>query len=81
MRGLTDEEQHDAGVKGGVRVEKSVGPAAFAGIEPGDIILMVNNTPISSPMQFRDKVESSGHSLALLVERNGEQMFVTIDVG
>ncbi|WP_434667580.1 PDZ domain-containing protein [Paraburkholderia sp. A3BS-1L] len=80
VRGLMAEEQHDAGVKSGVRVEKSVGPAAFAGIEPGDIILMVNNTPISSPMQFRDKVESSGHSLALLVERNGEQMFVTIDV-
>lgn len=81
VRGLTAEEQHDAGVKGGVRVVESAGPAAFAGIEAGDIILMVDNKPISSPMQFRDKVDSSGRSLALLVERNGERMFVTMDTG
>ncbi|WP_156966227.1 PDZ domain-containing protein [Paraburkholderia bannensis] len=71
VRGLTSEKQPAQGVRGGVRVEKSVGSAVFAGIEPGDIILMVDNTPVSGPRQFHDKVESSGHALALLVERSG----------
>ena len=81
VRGLTPEEQREAGVKGGVRVERSVGPAAFAGIEPGDVILMVNNTPVSNPAQFRQKVENSRNAVALLVLRNGKRMFVTIDIG
>ena len=81
VRGLTPDEQHEIGVKGGVRVEKSAGPAAFAGIEPGDVILMVNNTRVSSPAQFRQKIEKSGNAVALLVLRDGERMFVTLDIG
>jgi len=81
VRGLTAGEQRETGVKGGVRVEKSAGPAAFAGIEPGDIIVMVNSTPVSNPTQFRQNVEHSGRSVALLVQRNDRRMFVTIDVG
>ncbi|APA89184.2 PDZ domain-containing protein [Paraburkholderia sprentiae WSM5005] len=81
VRGLTAQEQRDAGVKGGVRVEKSTGPAAVAGIEPGDIILMVDSTHVSSPAQFRQKVGNSGNALALLVQRHGQRRFVTIDMG
>ncbi len=50
-----------------------------AGIKPGDIILMVNDAAVASPDQFRRKVESAGSSVALLVDRNRERMFVTID--
>ncbi|WP_434667084.1 PDZ domain-containing protein [Paraburkholderia sp. A3BS-1L] len=81
VRELTPDERREVGAKGGVRVEKSVGPAAFAGIEPGDIILMVNNTRVSSPDQFRQKVKKSGNAVALLVLRNGERIFVTLDMG
>ncbi|WP_042272743.1 trypsin-like peptidase domain-containing protein [Paraburkholderia heleia] len=81
VRGLTPDEQREIGARGGVRVEKSVGPAAFAGIEPGDVILMVNNARVSSPAQFRQKVETSGNAIALLVLRNGQRMFVTLDIG
>lgn len=81
VRGLTPDEQREAGVKGGVRVEKSVGPAAFAGIEPGDVILMVNNSPVSNPTQFRQKIQKSGNAVALLVQRDGQRMFVTLEIG
>lgn len=81
VRKLTPDEQREVGTRGGVRVEKSVGPAAFAGIEPGDVILMVNNARISNPNQFRQKIEKSSNAVALLVWRNGERMFVTIDIG
>lgn len=55
VRELTPDEQRAVGAKGGVRVEKSVGLAAFAGIEPGDIILMVNNARVSNPASFGKK--------------------------
>lgn len=80
VRGLTAQERQAAGVTGGVRVEQSVGPAALSGIQPGDIILMVNNARISSASQFRQRMEKSGNSVALLVEHAGHQMFVTIGV-
>ena len=78
VRSLTSEERHDAGITGGVRVERSVGAAALSGIEPGDIILMVDSMPVSGATQFRQKVEKIGNPLALLVQRDGHQMFVTI---
>ncbi|SDH40240.1 trypsin-like peptidase domain-containing protein [Paraburkholderia phenazinium] len=80
VRGLTPQERDAAGVREGVRVEQSVGPAAMSGIQPGDIILMVNNVRVSSVAQFRQRIERSGKSVALLVEHDGHQMFVTIDV-
>ncbi|WP_262421518.1 PDZ domain-containing protein [Paraburkholderia sp. UCT31] len=81
VRGLTAQERHDAGVEGGVLVEKSTGAGALAGIEPGDIILMVDSTHVSSPAQFRRKAANSGNAVALLVQRDGQRMFVTIDMG
>lgn len=81
VRSLTPEEQHQAGVEGGVRVIGSTGPGAVAGIEPGDVILMVDNKPISNPAQFRKIVGRGGNEVALLVQRNGERMFVTIETG
>ncbi|WP_233849283.1 trypsin-like peptidase domain-containing protein [Paraburkholderia sp. HD33-4] len=81
VRGLTAQERRDAGVESGVRVEKSTGAAALAGVEPGDIILMVDSTHVSSPAQFRQKAGNSGNAVALLVQRNGQRMFVSIDIG
>lgn len=81
VRGLTPQERQAAGVSGGVRVEQSVGPAALSGIQPGDIILMVNNARVSSAAQFRQRIGKNGNSVALLVKHDGHQMFVTIEAG
>ncbi|WP_257251561.1 PDZ domain-containing protein [Burkholderia cepacia] len=80
VRNLTRDEQRTMGVQGGVRVEQSRGPAAFAGIEPGDIILTVGNTPVTSAVQFLKQIARSGRAVALLVDRNGTRMFMTMDV-
>ncbi len=80
VRNLTRDEKRAAGIQGGVRVEQSSGPAAFAGIEPGDIILKVDNASVSSAGQFLTRISRAGHDVALLVERHGARMFVTIDV-
>ncbi|VWB96389.1 peptidase [Burkholderia lata] len=81
LRDLTRDEEQAAGVWGGVRVERSRGPAAFAGIEPGDIILRINRTPVTSTAQFLKKIARSDHNVALLVDRNGMRMFLTMNVG
>ncbi len=81
VRNLMGDEERAAGVQGGVRVEHSSGPAALAGIEPGDIILRINSTPVTSTAQFFKKIVRSAHDVALLVDRNGTRMFVTMEVG
>ena len=81
MRSLTSEERQKASVTGGVRVEESTGPAALAGVQPGDIISRVNNTPVSNAAQLRDELDNAGRNVALLVQRDGLPIFVAIDTG
>ena len=56
------------------------GPAARAGIQPGDVVLSVNGTPIQSAEQLRAQVEKSGKTVALLVQREDTKIFVPIDL-
>jgi serine protease Do len=73
---------HHAEVSGGVRVEQSAGPAALAGIRPGDIVLQINHVPVSSPAQLRQKVHNArNNTVALLVLHDGHQIFVPLDLG
>jgi serine protease Do len=81
VRRLTSDEKHRAEVSGGVRVEQSAGPAALAGILPGDIVLQVNHAPVSDPAQFRQRISGARNTVALLVMRDGQQMFVPLDLG
>jgi serine protease Do len=80
VRPLDPEEQQQAGVKGGLLVEGVAGPAARAGIQPGDVILQVNGTPIGSVKQLRDVTAKSGKHLAVLVQREDARIFVPVDV-
>ncbi|WP_258922501.1 PDZ domain-containing protein, partial [Burkholderia pseudomallei] len=57
------------------------GPAASAGIQPGDVILAVNGRPVTSAEQLRDAVKRAGNSLALLIQRDDAQIFVPVDLG
>jgi serine protease Do len=80
VRPLTPEERREAQVKGGVRVESVSGPAAKAGILPGDVVLSVNGTPVTGVDQLRSMV-SKVSQVALLVQRGDARIFVPVDVG
>jgi serine protease Do len=80
VRPLSPEERKQAGVSGGVLVQDVQGPAARAGIEPGDVILAVNGTRIDGVDQLRQAVSKSGKHVALLVERGDAQLFVPVDL-
>ena len=57
-------------------------PAARAGIEPGSLISMVGQDPVSSPDEVADAVRAAAKkerpSVLLRVEKDGEQRFVAV---
>ena len=57
------------------------GPAARAGIQPGDVIVGLNNQPVNDVAAFAKLVESSGNRMALLVQRGEARIFVPIKIG
>jgi serine protease Do len=81
VRPLDADEQRQAGVKGGVLVEESSGAAARAGIQAGDVILSVNDTPIQSVDQLRSVVSKAGKRVAILVQREDARIFVPVELG
>jgi serine protease Do len=81
VRPLTSDEQREGKVTGGLVVERSSGPAADAGIRPGDVVLAANGTPIASVDQLRSAVEKSKGHIALLIQRGDTQLFVPVTVG
>ncbi|NMG74637.1 DegQ family serine endoprotease [Aromatoleum diolicum] len=80
-RALTGEEAAQLGVRGGVVVERVNGPAAQAGLQQGDVILAVNNQPVSNVQTFRQLLEKAGNRFALLVQRGGARIFVPVRIG
>jgi len=78
VRPLTEEERKQIEAEGGLLVEQSEGPAARAGVQAGDIILALNNQPVKSVDQLRRLVDRSRGSVALLIQREGNKIYVPI---
>lgn len=81
VRSLTQSERKEAGVAGGVLVEQAGGAAAKAGIQPGDIILALNSTPVKNPGELRKMVGKAGKIAAVLVKRNDAEIFIPVELG
>ena len=81
VRPLSPTERRDSGIDGGLVVQDVAGPAAKVGIQPGDVILSINGTPISSAEQLRALVAKSGKQVALLVQRDDARIFIPLDLG
>lgn len=81
VRPLSPEEQRQAEVRGGLLVEEAAGPAARAGIQPGDVLLSVNGEPITGVEQLRSVVGKAGRRIAVLIQRNDSRIFVPVDMG
>ena len=81
VRPLTPEEQREVKSKGALVVEDVGGPAERAGVQAGDIVLSLNGTPVTSADELREMVRKSGKHIALLIQREGRQLFVPIELG
>ena len=58
-----------------------IAAAADAGIQPGDIVLSADGTPLSSIGQLRKIVSSHKNAIALLVQHGNERIFVPVQLG
>ena len=57
------------------------GPAAKAGLEPGDVILAVNGEAVASVEALRAQIGKADKRVALLVQRGEMRLFVPVDLG
>jgi serine protease Do len=82
VRPLTQQEKRQAETDGDLLVEDVDGPAAGAGVQPGDIILGVNGAKVKSIDELRAAARKrNGKVVALLIERDNAQIFVPVRVG
>src|SRR5215467_3966904 len=75
VRPLSADEKRGTDIEGGVVVQDVGGPAARAGVRPGDVIVAVNNTPVKNPEQLKELIAKAGKTVALLVQREDARIF------
>ena len=78
VRMLTADEKSQAQTDGSLVVETVAGPAAQAGVQPGDIILGINGRPIRSTTELVGSAKTAGKTIALLIQRQDQQIFVPL---
>jgi serine protease Do len=80
VHSLSDAERRASGFAGGLIVDGAAGPAANAGIQPGDMVLSVNGTPVASREELGTLVARAGKEVALLIQRDNVRSFVSLDL-
>jgi serine protease Do len=73
-------DQRQEGAKGVWVKDVNEGPAASAGIRPGDIITRINNVEITSPAQFAEQVKQlpTGRPIPVLIKRDNGALFLAL---
>jgi serine protease Do len=78
VRPLAPEEKQQVETQGMIVVDQVSGPAAAAGVQPGDIILGVNGKTVKSVGDLQTIAKSAGKNVALLIQRQDAQLFVPL---
>jgi serine protease Do len=53
----------------------------MAGVQAGDVLLAINGTQAKSVEQVREVVAKADKSVALLIQRDGNKIFVPVRIG
>ena len=77
---LTDGQRKELKLDGGVLVDASEGAASKAGLNPGDLILQINNIDVKDAKQFNAMVAKLDpkKSIAVLVRRDDNTQYIVI---
>ncbi|MCA8273992.1 trypsin-like peptidase domain-containing protein [Burkholderia sp. AU30280] len=78
MHALNDDERRSTGLAVGMMVDAVHGPAARAGIQPGDVVLELNDTLLETPDDIQSLEASGGSVIAVLIQRNNARRFVSV---
>ena len=80
VRPASTGESGDSKAPRGLLVEEATGPAAAAGIRPGDVVLSANGRSVREVEDLREAVKESGELVALLVQRGSARIFVPVEL-
>jgi len=78
LRELGRDEQKALKTEAVIVVEAVNGVAANSGIQAGDLIVAINSKRVSSIRQLREVLKRAGKRAAVLVQRNGNMMFIPL---
>jgi len=81
LRPLEPIERRQSGIATGLLIEDASGAAEIAGIEPGDVLISVNGRPVNSVAQVREMVGKASKSVALLIQRGSDKIFIPVRIG
>lgn len=81
LRSLSRSELSQLGVQQGLLVQGTDGAAERAGIQEGDVLLAVNGKPLASVQELRQQLSKHPKTVALLVQRDGQRIFVPVNLG
>jgi serine protease Do len=77
---LTAAQKSELGLAGGLLIQKAQGPAARAGLQHGDIIIGLNQSQVLDVKSFERALANAGGSIALLVRRQDNTLFVPLRI-
>jgi serine protease Do len=80
VRSLEPQEKEQVQTTGTLVVEDVTGPAAAAGVQPGDIILGVNGKRVKTSKELQETAKAAGKNVALLIQREDAQIFVPLRI-
>jgi serine protease Do len=81
LRPLDPMERRESGIASGLVIEDAGGAAANAGVLAGDVLLSINGRPVTSINEVRAAVGSSTKSVALLIQRGSDKIFIPVRIG
>ena len=81
LRPLTREERSQSQIEHGLVVQQAQGASARAGLTPGDVVMAINGLPVDSVDELKRVLAGKPKSVALLVWRDGERLFVPVPLG
>jgi len=81
LRPLSRDEKREAKIDSGLVIEDVAGAAERAGIVAGDVLLAINGKPVQSVDEVKSVMAAKPKSVALLVQREGEKIFVPVKIG
>ena len=81
LRPLSRDEKAQAQIDHGLLVQGAQGAAARAGLQRGDVVMAINGQPVDEVDALRRVLAAKPKSVALLVWRDGERLFVPVPLG
>ncbi|RJG07030.1 DegQ family serine endoprotease [Noviherbaspirillum cavernae] len=79
---LTSQQLNNLKIDHGLLVRNASGPAQRAGIQPGDVVLAINDTPTSNIAAFEEHLaRSKGGAVALLIKRGADTLYLPVKLG